>query len=81
MLAYHQRFAGAGPRLGGFRLGEDRGRGSRRGAAAPVAALDLGTNNCRLLIAVPGRGGALRILDSFSRIVRLVQSGLERSKR
>jgi exopolyphosphatase/guanosine-5'-triphosphate,3'-diphosphate pyrophosphatase len=52
-------------------LGEDRVRGSRRGAAAPVAALDLGTNNCRLLIAVPGRGGALRIVDSFSRIVRL----------
>ncbi|MEI9886571.1 MAG: Ppx/GppA phosphatase family protein [Rhizomicrobium sp.] len=56
-------------------------RGSRgRGPASPVAALDLGTNNCRLLIAVPGRGGNLRIVDSFSRIVRLGegvgQSGL-----
>src|ERR1700733_7516304 len=34
------------------------------------AALDLGTNNCRLLIGVPSTGG-FRVLDSFSRIVRL----------
>jgi exopolyphosphatase / guanosine-5'-triphosphate,3'-diphosphate pyrophosphatase len=34
------------------------------------AALDLGTNNCRLLIARPSFGG-FRIADSFSRIVRL----------
>ncbi len=35
-----------------------------------MAALDLGTNNCRLLVARPcGRGFA--IVDSFSRIVRL----------
>ena len=50
--------------------GKRRGK-RRRGPAAPVAALDLGTNNCRLLIAVPARGGALRVVDSFSRIVRL----------
>jgi exopolyphosphatase/guanosine-5'-triphosphate,3'-diphosphate pyrophosphatase len=36
-----------------------------------LAALDLGTNNCRLLIATPGQNGAMRIVDSFSRIVRL----------
>ena len=36
-----------------------------------LAALDLGTNNCRLLIASPGRDGEMRIVDSFSRIVRL----------
>jgi exopolyphosphatase / guanosine-5'-triphosphate,3'-diphosphate pyrophosphatase len=34
------------------------------------AALDLGTNNCRLLIARPARGG-FRVIDAFSRIVRL----------
>ena len=34
------------------------------------AALDLGTNNCRLLIARP-TGDGLQVVDSFSRIVRL----------
>jgi exopolyphosphatase/guanosine-5'-triphosphate,3'-diphosphate pyrophosphatase len=34
------------------------------------AALDLGTNNCRLLIARPAAEG-FRIVDAFSRIVRL----------
>jgi exopolyphosphatase / guanosine-5'-triphosphate,3'-diphosphate pyrophosphatase len=34
------------------------------------AALDLGTNNCRLLIAQRTPGG-FRVIDSFSRIVRL----------
>jgi len=37
-----------------------------------LAVLDLGTNNCRLLIAAPsGERGSFRIVDSFSRIVRL----------
>ena len=34
------------------------------------AALDLGTNNCRLLIACPTDDG-FRVVDSFSRIIRL----------
>jgi exopolyphosphatase/guanosine-5'-triphosphate,3'-diphosphate pyrophosphatase len=34
------------------------------------AALDLGTNNCRLLIASPS-GDGFRVIDSFSRIIRL----------
>ncbi|MEQ9126254.1 MAG: Ppx/GppA family phosphatase, partial [Alphaproteobacteria bacterium] len=34
------------------------------------AALDLGTNNCRLLIARPAAGG-FQVIDSFSRIIRL----------
>lgn len=34
------------------------------------AALDLGTNNCRLLIARPAQHG-FRVVDAFSRIVRL----------
>lgn len=35
-----------------------------------VAALDLGTNNCRLLIARP-RNTGFEVVDAFSRIVRL----------
>ena len=34
------------------------------------AALDLGTNNCRLLVARPA-GSGFRVVDAFSRIVRL----------
>ena len=45
-----------------------RRRRNRDGRAA--AALDLGTNNCRLLIARPTRSG-FRVVDGFSRIVRL----------
>ena len=33
-------------------------------------AIDLGTNNCRLLIARPTDGG-FTVIDAFSRIVRL----------
>src|SRR5207342_2085935 len=33
-------------------------------------AIDLGTNNCRLLIARPNEGG-FTVIDAFSRIVRL----------
>ncbi|WP_426125306.1 Ppx/GppA phosphatase family protein [Pararhizobium sp. PWRC1-1] len=41
-------------------------------AGSPLyAALDLGTNNCRLLIAQPTRPGQFRVVDAFSRIVRL----------
>ena len=45
------------------------------GAPASLApsiygALDLGTNNCRLLIAKPSRRGFL-VIDAFSRIIRL----------
>jgi len=49
----------------------------RRASHDPVyAALDLGTNNCRLLIArpTPGRRDGFRVIDSFSRIVRLGES-------
>src|SRR3979490_346523 len=51
-------------------------RGSPSGSVAAggengvYAALDLGTNNCRLLIASPA-GDSFRVVDSFSRIIRL----------
>ncbi|MGN6470265.1 MAG: Ppx/GppA phosphatase family protein [Rhizobiaceae bacterium] len=48
-----------------------RGSAGRDGAAPVYAALDLGTNNCRLLVAVPTRPGQFRVVDAFSRIVRL----------
>lgn len=48
----------------------DRRPGPR--SRAPLfAALDLGTNNCRLLMAAPDGAGGLRVVDAFSRIVRL----------
>jgi exopolyphosphatase/guanosine-5'-triphosphate,3'-diphosphate pyrophosphatase len=40
------------------------------GPASFYGALDLGTNNCRLLVAVP-RDHGFRVVDAFSRIVRL----------
>jgi exopolyphosphatase/guanosine-5'-triphosphate,3'-diphosphate pyrophosphatase len=47
------------------------GAASARVAGREVfAAIDLGTNNCRLLIAEPTRAG-FRVVDGFSRIVRL----------
>lgn len=48
------------------------GKGSPGAGSPPgvYGALDLGTNNCRLLIARPA-GGGFRVIDAFSRIVRL----------
>ena len=42
----------------------------RRWPSGHIAALDLGTNNCRLLVARPV-GQGFRVVDAFSRIVRL----------
>src|SRR5512146_500311 len=47
----------------------DAGLGADRGGAT-YAALDLGTNNCRLLVARPTADG-FRVVDAFSRIIRL----------
>ncbi len=49
------------------------------GAGDVLAAIDLGTNNCRLLVARPD-GAGFRVIYAFSRIVRLGQ-GLDRSGR
>jgi len=43
---------------------------ARDPGSSVYAALDLGTNNCRLLIASPTADG-FRVIDSFSRIIRL----------
>jgi exopolyphosphatase/guanosine-5'-triphosphate,3'-diphosphate pyrophosphatase len=48
-----------------FEAGSDSDRDG-----AIYAALDLGTNNCRLLVARPS-GDGFRVIDAFSRIVRL----------
>lgn len=48
-------------------------------ASGCYAALDLGTNNCRLLIATPA-GAGFRVVEAFSRIVRL-GDGLSRTGR
>ena len=48
----------------------DGGRRRPPGDSEVFAALDLGTNNCRLLIALPTAHG-FRIVDAYSRIVRL----------
>jgi exopolyphosphatase/guanosine-5'-triphosphate,3'-diphosphate pyrophosphatase len=51
------------------RRGKSAGRSG--GASRTYAALDLGTNNCRLLIAERSASGGLRVVDSYSQIVSL----------
>lgn len=51
--------------------------GRNAGGGETYAALDLGTNNCRLLVAEPD-GDGFRVVDAFSRIVRLGE-GLEKT--
>jgi exopolyphosphatase/guanosine-5'-triphosphate,3'-diphosphate pyrophosphatase len=53
------------PHIGASRDGAPADRGG-----ATYAALDLGTNNCRLLVARPA-GDSFRVIDAFSRIIRL----------
>ena len=57
------------------RYGPDRWAANGDIARHTYAALDLGTNNCRLLVARPQSGGGARngfvVVDAFSRIVRL----------
>ncbi len=62
----------------------DQGRPSDQGFSPrreshrhTYGAIDLGTNNCRLLIARPNEGG-FTVIDAFSRIVRLGE-GLSRT--
>lgn len=59
--------AGGSYFAGHARSGEPPGNGDR---GQVYGALDLGTNNCRLLLARPSRRG-FRVVDAFSRIIRL----------
>jgi exopolyphosphatase/guanosine-5'-triphosphate,3'-diphosphate pyrophosphatase len=52
------------------RDGERKPNEGRGRHAYTFAAIDLGTNNCRLLVARPS-GDGFRVIDAFSRIVRL----------
>ena len=54
----------------GHRERSERARSRARSSGDVLAALDLGTNNCRLLVARP-QGEGFRVIDAFSRIVRL----------
>lgn len=66
--------------LGAAARGENnRGTPKSVPAAKVYGALDLGTNNCRLLVARPSRRGFL-VIDAFSRIIRLGE-GVLRSGR
>ncbi len=55
----------------------DQGSPPREPHRHTYGAIDLGTNNCRLLIARPTNGG-FTVIDAFSRIVRLGE-GLSRT--
>lgn len=53
-----------------FPAGDVRDHSESNGRSQVYGALDLGTNNCRLLLARPSRRG-FRVVDAFSRIIRL----------
>lgn len=61
--------AAGAPQRPSFR-GHARNHRSAGDQGQIYGALDLGTNNCRLLLARPSRRG-FRVVDAFSRIIRL----------
>jgi exopolyphosphatase/guanosine-5'-triphosphate,3'-diphosphate pyrophosphatase len=67
--ASRQSNAKAAPKFSQENRFGDGGRGGWLGRTA-YAALDLGTNNCRLLIARASNDG-FTVVDAFSRVVRL----------
>ncbi len=73
---------GRGLRLAATEVTHDEARRPPRLHARPprvYAALYLGTNNCRLLVAQPSRRG-FKVIDAFSRIIRLGE-GVSASRR
>ncbi len=65
-----QKCAAAAKRPGTSKQPNRRQRRPDGRRPSTYAALDLGTNNCRLLVARP-EGNGFRVIDAFSRIVRL----------
>ncbi len=69
--AINTHFSPVGQHSGGAEGAASAPREGRDARAEGVyGALDLGTNNCRLLLARPSRRG-FRVVDAFSRIIRL----------
>ncbi|MDP1908822.1 MAG: Ppx/GppA family phosphatase, partial [Hyphomicrobium sp.] len=69
--AIKSHFSPVGQHSGGAEGAASAPREARDPRADGVyGALDLGTNNCRLLLARPSRRG-FRVVDAFSRIIRL----------
>ncbi len=63
----------SGPKPRAARNGHNRPHAGQRKSPGPrqsFAALDLGTNNCRLLIARPSHD-SFTVIDAFSRVVKL----------
>ncbi len=68
--------------VGGSRAAGSHGfRSAPHASRGPFAALDLGTNNCRLLIARRANGpdgeSGFQVIDAYSRIVRLGEGLLQ----
>jgi len=71
----HERSRPPRPRWGrrspyGYPRRDGDADGDHHAGAPTYAALDLGTNNCRLLVARP-TGDSFRVVDAFCRIIRL----------
>lgn len=69
-MAERSQKAAPRPASGGRAAGNPSRRNRAWAPRQTYAALDLGTNNCRLLIARP-EGDGFVVVDAFSRIVRL----------
>jgi exopolyphosphatase/guanosine-5'-triphosphate,3'-diphosphate pyrophosphatase len=66
-LGFATRDCGNQAEAGQARQAQQTGQ---NGSPSIYGALDLGTNNCRLLVARPSRRG-FQVIDAFSRIIRL----------
>ena len=56
----------------------NKNRKRKKNRSNVYGVVDLGTNNCRLLIAI-AKGNGFKVIDSFSRIVRLGE-GFQKQK-